>query len=264
MNNQHITGNLGNDLISRRIHFPLHHNVLTFHVRILKRLPQIPIQLRFAFYTVFIHQVLLKSGIIPFKVIRSITNTWIEVPTQWSTTTITTRTRRSILTHSPHIQSLRRISNPRAHHIPLVLPIPFPEPKLDILQFIPWVKNNSNKKYQINIFYTSPILIIFFSSLLPYSSKEDPHQHYTTTAIDLQCWSTHGSDKQGLRKSKCRLIKYAKKCHKGLDIFPIKIVRTNMGFFPFPYASKKNKVRNVHPPLPTYQMLSQISKHNLT
>ena len=57
------------------------------------------------------------------------------------------------------------------------------------------------------------------------------------------------SDKQWHRKSKCSLIKYTKKFHKGFDIFLIKIVRRTNGLFP---------------PLPTHQILSQISKHNLT
>ena len=96
-NNQHITGNLGKDSISRRIHFPPHQDVKIFHIRVLRRFQQISIQLRFVFYIVLVCQVLLKPIIITFNAIRqwNITNTCPGIPRQWSTTT--TRTQNSTL-----------------------------------------------------------------------------------------------------------------------------------------------------------------------
>ena len=69
-NSQHITGNLGKDSVSRRIHFPPHQDVKIFHIKVLRRFQQIPIQLRFAFHTVLVCQVLLKLIIITFNTIR--------------------------------------------------------------------------------------------------------------------------------------------------------------------------------------------------
>ena len=70
INNQHITGNMGKDSISRRIHFPPHQDVKIFHIRVLRRFQQIPIQLRFVFHTVLVRQVLLKPIIVTFNAIR--------------------------------------------------------------------------------------------------------------------------------------------------------------------------------------------------
>ena len=36
INNQHITGNMGKDSISRRIHFPPHQDVKIFYIKVLE------------------------------------------------------------------------------------------------------------------------------------------------------------------------------------------------------------------------------------